>query len=338
MAHRPSVAARRGATRTAAAVWVALLAVNAVAADLGRPVSGVWTAVPVGAVVRSLATQAQEAILLDRRVDPTTPVTIDADDEPLGDVVARIAELIGARAVPSGGAVRIVPGDRAIAIAAAERRRERDLATLAPPLRRVARSTAPWIWPDGSSPRDVLRQVAAASAVSIDRLDDVPHDHLRAGALPPLPLEERLDLLLAQFDLRVDWSAAAADASGTVALPLVPLADGVDPAGADRPRRPPLAVAHARQPKAPRRPTADDRFTLRAEAKLGELIDVVGKRTGLRPVLDQERLAAIGVSASTIVRVEVRDATRGELLDAITAPLGLSWRIDGDRLEVPAPR
>jgi hypothetical protein len=59
---------------------------------------------------------------------------------------------------------------------------------------------------------------------------------------------------------------------------------------------------------------------------------------GLEGRIDRESLAARGVQPGEIIRVEVRDATRDELFDALVAPLGLRWRIDGNRLTIEAPQ
>ncbi|NBX30946.1 hypothetical protein EBR04_10985, partial [bacterium] len=59
---------------------------------------------------------------------------------------------------------------------------------------------------------------------------------------------------------------------------------------------------------------------------------------GLTGRIDRESLAARGILPGEIVRIEVRDVTRDELFDAVVAPLGLRWRIDGDQLTIDAPR
>jgi hypothetical protein len=290
---------------------VAMLAGGvAVAGDLDRPLSGTWAAVPAGDLARRLSTEAGLPIVIDRRVDPTRPVSLEADDEPLASIVARLAAAATARAVALDATIRILPEDRVALTAAAELRRQRDVAALPVAVRRRAQATAPWSWEDGAVPGELLRAAAAAAGFALEGLDRIPHDHFRGLNLPPLTLADRLDLILGQFDRRVDWSGVTGASPGEATrLPTVPLTEGLDPAGRDKPRR---------------------------EA-LEELLAVVARRTGLALALDRQRLVAAGVKPAAIVKVEVRDATQAELLDAITAPLGLSWRVSNARLEVPAP-
>jgi hypothetical protein len=56
-------------------------------------------------------------------------------------------------------------------------------------------------WDDFAEPRQILGQLAEKSRLEIDGLERVPHDLWAAAELPPLPLVERLTLLLGQFDL-----------------------------------------------------------------------------------------------------------------------------------------
>lgn len=310
----------------------------AVAGDLDRPLSGTWAAVPAGDLARRLSTEAGLPIVIDRRVDPTRPVSIEADDEPLSSIVARLAAAATARAVALDATIRILPEDRVALTAAAERLRQRDVAALPAAVRRRAQATAPWSWEDGAVPGELLRAAAAAAGFALEGLDRLPHDHFRSLTLPPLTLADRLDLILGQFDRRVDWSGVTEASPGEATrLPTVPLAEGLDPAGRDKPRREALAPRQPAAGIANARDRGRDRFTLRAEAPLEELLAVVARRTGLALALDRERLVAAGVKPAAIVKVEVRDATQAELLDAITAPLGLTWRVSNARLEVPAP-
>lgn len=341
MASRPSpaTAPRRRSWRSAVLGALATLAGGAaLAGDIDRPLSGTWAAVPAGDLARRLAAEAGLPIVIDRRVDPTRPVSLEADDEPLASIVARLAAAATARAVALQATIRILPEDRAALTAAAEIRRQRDVAALPAAVRSRALATAPWSWKDGAVPRALLHDAATEAGFALDGLDRLPHDHFRGLTLPPLTLADRLDLILGQFDRRVDWSGVTGTSAGEATrLPTVPLADGLDPAGRDKPRRSALAPRPPAAGITGVRDPGRDRFTLRAEAPLEELLAVVARRTGLALMLDPERLVAAGVKPAAIVKVEVRDATRAELLDAITAPLGVTWRVSGTRLEVPAP-
>jgi hypothetical protein len=67
----------------------------------------------------------------------------------------------------------------------------------------------------------------------------------------------------------------------------------------------------------------------------------VAKSLGLALSLDEASLAARGIAPGEIVRVDARDLSRDELLDAIVAPLDLEWTIEDETLRVfaaPAAR
>ena len=158
----------------------------------------------------------------------------------------------------------------------------------------------------------------------------MPHDHLPATSLPPLQLAERLDLLLASFDLRVDWSAAG----GTI----VPIDAGVDPLDGTGIRSKPVRPIRPRE--VPKR-AGIAVYSLRLEAPLNQAVPAVAKSLGLASSLDEASLAARGIAPGEIVRVDARDLSRDELLDAIVATLDLEWTIEDETLRVfaaPAAR
>jgi hypothetical protein len=219
--------------------------------------------------------------------------------------------------------VWLVPASRAGLAVRAEDSRRREIARLPPDRRAALAARRAWAWPAGARPRALVAAAVAEAGDPPRGLDRVPHDHLPAAALPPLSLAERVDLVLAQYDLRVAWDSGP---TGTV----VPLDSRLVAATASpaRPRRP--------GPRDPR-PAAEPRFTLALEAPLEEAARAVADQLGLAAHVDRESLLAKGIQPGEIVRARAADATRDELLDAIVAPLGLRWRIADDRLVIDAP-
>jgi hypothetical protein len=332
-------AGRAGASpRHAAAVAVALalglagaaprgLGADAPAAGLDAAVRASWTRLPVRQWADRAGTIAGMPAIVDRRIDPGLAVTLDCRGEPLGEVLDRVAAFANARAEPLTSTIRIVPVPRAGWAAASEAAREAAIGKLPTASRKALRARAAWTWPDAARPRDLVADAAAAGGVVVSGLDAIPHDHFPAASLPPLSLAERLDLVLAHFDLRVDWTA-----TGGAIVPLVaPAADAA--AGA--------VTARAADPASrPRRGgkktvTVRDVYSLRVEAPLDQALDAIAPRLGVTAVeLDRESLATRGIAPGEIVRIDVHEVSRDELLDAIVKPLGLAWSITGDRLRV----
>lgn len=297
------------------------------------PVHATWTAQPIRAVTDQLTRLAGKPVVLDRRLDPTTAITLVAAGEPCDDVLTTIATRAGGQAVHLAATIRIAPPAAAGRCLAAEQARSQELARLPQAQRRSLAEEAAWHWPAGSRPRDLVASAAAEAGITINGLDQIPHDHFPAADVPPLSLAERLDLILAHFDLRVAWSRSPSGSRPRGSI--VPLPDAASASAG--------TAAHAERPSrssTPRRPGTKQAYTLRLEAPLDEALTAISRQLGLRLDLDAASLAARGIAPREIARAEVRSASRDELLDAILGPLGLAWRIDEDTLRVwamPSP-
>lgn len=308
--------------------------------DLDKPVHAAWTGVPLRTWAAGVAEIAGRPVVIDRRLDPDAAVTLDASGEPLVAVLEKVARASGAEVVPLRSSVRIVPlKSPAAACDRAEHAREQAVGKLPAAGRQAVVRRAAWGWPDGARPRDLVKEALDAAGLAAEGIDRVPHDHFPAASLPPLSLGERLDLLLAHFDLRIDWRTGAAGPVAAIVaidagLPATVPKQGVPHAGHtgnDRPKSP-----DRKQPRPEPGTTSKTKqtFTLAVAAPLEEVLTAVAGR--LRVMLDIDRavLEARGISAREIVRVEVRDLSADELLAAILGPLGLTGKVVGERLEV----
>lgn len=323
-----------GAARILAAALFALVG-SGRAADrpdpAAGPVTALWTALPLRDWAGRATTLAGRPVVVDRRLDPDATVTRDCRGEPLDAMLAAVATTVGGTVEPLRSWIRIAPAAEAGRATRGERDRAAEIAALPAAARAPLAARRPWSWTDGARPRDLLAAAAADAGLTVTGLAAVPHDHLPATALPPLSLAERLDLVLAHYDLRVAWSAAGGT---TAAGSVVQLAAAEPRAAGVADRKPPSRPA--RPPRGPERRTTD-RYTLKLEAPLDEALRALGPRLGLEPELDRASLAARGILPGEIARAAVTDATREHLLDAILSPLGLRWRIKDGRLVVDAP-
>jgi hypothetical protein len=315
----------------------ALLAVALIGTATGRaadapldvPVSAVWTGLPLRAWAERASAAAGRPVIVDRRLDPDTTVTRTCREEPLGDLLAAVAGATGTAVEPLESWIRLAPVSCAGRAAAGERRRVAEIAALPAAARKPLAARHAWTWADGARPRDLVAGAATAAKIDVAGLELIPHDHLPGADLGPLALCERLDLVLAHYDLRVAWTLSRAATPVGRIVPLEAAVANVAPAADDRiaPRRPPATP----------RPAVATRFTLRLEAPLDEALQQLAPQLGLEPALDRASLAARGIQPGEIVRAAVADASRDQLLDAIVGPLGLRWRIEGRRLVVDAP-
>lgn len=302
---------------------------DAVARALATPVSATWAGLRVREAAARLAELGGCAIVIDRRLDPDTTITLTAADEPLADVLAALAAATDGDVATYAGHLRLVPRGHATPLRAADAARTAEVKAVTATVRSRLKAQAEMAWPDGAVPRDLVAALLADARLSLTGVTDLPHDHFPAATLPPLRLADRIDLILAHFDRRVAWRAPAG--AGAAGYEIVPLgaagpAETVTPASPARPR-------HDRP-----RPPADAAatYTLTVAAPLDELLTTLATRFGLVLELDAASLRQKGVAPGEIVRLNVRDASRDQLLDAILGPRGLAWRIEGRSLAVSA--
>ncbi len=319
---------------------VALPAARAQAADrtvertvagLDTSVQATWTRVPLRDWAARVTPLAGKPVILDRRIDPDYPVTRTARGESLGDVLRAVAKEAGATVEDLPGAIRLVTAETGGRATAAAADRDRRLAAIPASQRKPLLKSEPWTWPAGARPRDLVAAALAAAGLAVEGLDTIPHDHFPAADLPPLPLAERLDIMLAHFDQRILWSADRGRVTGRV----VAIDAEITPGPAGRPDRRAATDPPRREVAPPRRSVkVRDEFTLRLEAPLDQALAAIAGRLGLELDLDRASLAARGIAPGEIVRAEVEKASRDRLLDAVLQPVGLQWKIEGERLRV----
>lgn len=298
-------------------------------AGLDAEIRAAWTRVPLREWARRVSETTGVPLIVDRRLDPDLTVTLASDGDTLRALLDRVAASATAAVEPLASTTRLVPRDHAGRAAAAEAARTRVLRGLTPDMRRIAERRATWSWPAAARPRDLVAAAADDAGLAVTGLDRIPHDHLPAATLPLLQLAERLDLVLAHYDLRVAWSPTGGS--------IMPIDSGIEP------RDRTAASSASKRPTPPRRertagttPAAGDEtvYSLRVESPLDQAVSAVAKVLGLRSALDKASLAARGISPQEIVRVDARDLSRDRLLDALVAPLELTWTIDGETLRV----
>lgn len=323
------------AVASATTTWTAGLgrADNATSRALATPVTATWAGLPLRQVAARLAEIGGIAIVVDRRLDPDTSITLDISAEPLDAVLARVAEAAQADAVPYAGHVRLVPRGGAAALAAAEQMRATELRAAGASLRTRATKAATSSWEDGAVPRELVARAAAEAGIEIDGLDALPHDHFPQARLDALTHADRLDLLLAHFDRRVEWRLRPGPRGERPMVALVGLPAAVAPAPPALHKTPPRRPGKAAPPGG-----GPATYTLTVAAPLDELLSTLARRFGLELALDRPGLARAGVAPAEIVRLELKDVSREQLLDAICAPRQLTWHIEGDTLSVSAAR
>jgi hypothetical protein len=308
-------------------------------AGLDAAVHASWSGLPLREWAARMTTLAGLPIILDRRIDPTRPVTLTGRGETVRMVLDRVAVEAGATFDEVGSTIWLVPLDRSGQAARAAADRQWRIAKLPPPLRRTLTATAPLTWPAGARPGDLVARLATAARLDLEGRAAIPHDHLPANALPSLSLAERLDLVLAQVDRRIVWNdrggrIVAIDMEVSTEVSAAPVSAGAGLARRPEPGRGADGRAGGVRTAAGRASKSRDEYTLRLEAPLEAALAALARQLDLEVDLDVASLTAHGIAPGEIVRADVTGVSRDALFDAILQPVGLSWQIEGRTLRV----
>lgn len=183
------------------------LAASAAAADvkvarqLAEPVSITWQDVQLTTALARLQETQSLATWLDRRIDPSTPITLSVVDQPLGEVLATLASQAGATTTPFAGLVYLGPQQTAEELATLAALARQPLAKAPPAARGAWLKSQPWAFAKLSQPRVLLSDLAASVGAKVENEQLVPHDLWPACETPALAPIDRAVLLLAGFDL-----------------------------------------------------------------------------------------------------------------------------------------
>jgi hypothetical protein len=302
------------------------------------------------------------AVFLDRRIDPDQPIAVSVQAQPLEESLRTIARQAQAEISVLGPMIYVGPpqGARDLATLAARRRqdagkRNADVKT------RLLRSAA-MQWKELAQPRQILEELGSQAGVKFDNVDAVPFDVWPAVSLPPLPWVDRVTLMLVGFGLAFEIDDRATSAR-VVASPASPLLEnrysprgGAADLAAKLIRAMPEAQIRVEQDQLvvvarqedhekiqrlltgqnvkttqPSKSGGEKLYSLKVPNQpAGSVIQAVAKSLGKQPRFSP----AIANKLRQNVTFEVKDATLSYLLDATLTPLGLTYRLSEDVLEV----
>ena len=302
---------------------------------LNQPIHATFKRIPLERLISQLSIISDGIVVLDRQIDPTQHVTLTCQGEDLLSVLFNLADETGTELAVLESSAWLVPIGKAGSLEAADDERKLALQKLPTSTQRHLSTKQPLQWQAGQKPslliEKILTRVKTDSlAVTPDDLSTViPHDHLAAGNIVPLSLPEQLDMIAMQYNQHVRWEQNPKDAS-SVLVRFAPLPS------LTAPRK---KATRQKQPQSDsRRPAGNnrDRYTLRVAAPFDELLRAISQRLKLEPTIDTQSLKTRGINPQKIIRLEIKDANRDQLLDAIVQPLGLTWSIEKNRLSISA--
>ena len=329
--------------------------------QLPGPIS--WSEQSLRQGLKSVSRSQRIAIWLDRRIDPDGAISITTSGESLQATLQQVAEKLGGGVGFVGNVVYIGPKSVAARLATIAAIKRQATASLPSEAQTRWKRHQPFQWEALSSPGELLDQLAIEVRISgqfkVVQSERLPHDLWAPGDYPPLPPTDRLTLLLAGFDLSFDLAR-----DGT-AIRIAPMPESVSISrtfSPDNALRAEQRIArefpNVKMERRGNRLTATGRFedleligrVLRGEkvtalvvdgaktrfdlkvdnAKVGAIIGTLKKQRNLIVKLDP----AVSDKLDTLVTFSVQQVTLTELLEAALKPVGITFRLNGNTLEL----
>ena len=266
-------------------------------------------------------------VLIDRRVDPTRPVSLERASTTIGRLARDLARRGDAHAAAVGGTVYVGPPDATARLFTLVRLRREELKELrgGRDVRLAVRERRDVRWDDLDRAADVVGRTAAAFNMKIANPEAVPHDLWAGATLSGVDGTEALSLVLIGFDRTFAWAA-----DGTVRVVPVPADFAADPADAPPPLVDPRAV--------PAGVTPLDRRTFTLTAKGAGVRAVMDRLadSGIVFEYDERDLVRQGGDLNAAVDLNLTAADADGLFDALFTPAGIAFEWEGVTVRLEA--
>jgi hypothetical protein len=292
---------------------------------LAARVSVAWEGQELAAALHRLADSQRLPLWIDRRVDPSAPIELTANDQPLSDVLNSVAAPHDWAATPYHGVLYFGPRQTADELRTLSALARQSIAKAPPDVRSRWLKPEAWTIARLSEPRGLLKQLARSAGATVVDEQQVPHDLWPERQLPPMPALDRAVLLLSGFDLTCQISA---DGRKLRVVPIKRPLKLIGPA--------PPTVSRTRPPQPGSAATRTvQRFTLKIENQpAGRVLDQLARQLQLEVEWDAalQQTPAMGREAN--VSCDVREADLDELLSAVLSPAGLTFEREEKRVSI----
>ncbi len=333
-----------------------------------QPLSLNWTDRPLRVGFDELSKLRQVSILLDRRLDPSSLVTLQANKVGLLQIARQAGVPLAADVSVVGNVVYLGPRSTARRLRTMVDLRHQELLAPTGPKKTptaqgsAARTTRYLIqWDDLTTPTEVLKLIAQKYELQLEGQEAVPHDLWVACSLPSVTSAEALQLVLGQFDLSFEW-ATLGKTVRIVPLPESPRIERTYDVGTkaaqlakslttDVPEATVTvkdaklivtarseehdqvdAIIHPNRPVTRPTNSAPPQILFTFEVKNVRLIDFMQnfeKQSEFRFEYDADELEKAGVKLTREVTLKMQRAKPAELFRAMFADAGVEFEIDG---------
>lgn len=330
-------------------------------------VSATWQGQPLRQAMDNLAQSQGVAVVIDRRLDPSTPLTGQHAEATVDELFSVAAQTAGGAATRLGKVHYLGPANTAARLRTIAALRSEEAKRLPAPIRNRLLNKRPLAWDELGEPREILRRLCAEAQVRCETSEAAPHDLWAAVKTPPLAWTDRLTLVLAQFDLTFELDDDGA-AMRLAPLPEVAVIERRYPGGTSaarvaerfRQRLPEgdvsvvngevvvrarveeheLLTARSSSGQEKQPVAGESRYQLQLQGvPLRQALAALEKRLMLSFTYDEEGLTKAGVDLDMPVSIRVQDVTLDTLLTALLQPARLAYRQEesGEYTIFPAP-
>ncbi len=337
--------------------------------SLEKRIGITWTNIPLRQAIDRLSHLQRIAVTLDRRIDPNQKIELKFDDVTLKEALQRVASRLGVGVTMLGPVVYFGPKSTTDRLRTVAAMRSDDVKRLPIGDRSRWTQSKSLKWDEATAPRELVSELVRSTGVGIDAISQIPADLWAAGDLPALSLTDQLTLLLAQFNLtfelssdgrtirliplpekpQIERSYAAVSAQDAMAkLRQQPMLHNTDirmaasrvvVSGTQEEQD---IVSELLSGRTAGRTTVNEGkkvYTLQIpiEKPVGKLLEQLGPALNVQIHMNADAIKAAGLSLDTLVKIDVKDASADELLKSILQPAGLTFRRQGDVIEI-APK
>ncbi|MDR0609301.1 MAG: hypothetical protein LBG58_04270 [Planctomycetaceae bacterium] len=317
-------------------------------------VSVQWRETPIGESLKRLAAAQKIGFLIDRRLDPSTPLHFESTGQPLGQMMQQLALSLGQGCVLFETTVYWGPKTTAemlpILLAEQQNRLEKLTPRRAALFRRKRSLHIPFL----SEPKEILQKLALQNNFRWKNLEILPHDLWDEKSLNNLSLNELLTILLIGFEMTFEIE----DDNETLTIHPLPQqqsiphptanieissenisSENIEPNIQNIQKQKIQETQKVQNTKnvqnIPKVPLAQRRFTLKVEnQRLDLLLQSLTERLHLKLEINEKSLTAKGVSPDKRVSFDVKNVTAVQLFRAILRPLKLDFQIKEETLRV----
>ncbi|MDR0703439.1 MAG: hypothetical protein LBF88_00455 [Planctomycetaceae bacterium] len=308
-----------------------------------------WRETPLGKSLQRLAETQKIGLLIDRRLDPSTPLHFESTGQPLGKMLQQLALSLGQGCVLFETTVYLGPKNTAEMLPVLLAEQQNRLEKLTPRRAAIFRRKISLNIPFLSEPKKILQKLSLQNNFRWKNLEILPHDLWNEKSLDNLSLNELLTILLIGFEmtfeieddgetlriLPLSQRQSLPRSTATIEIPSKKTEQNILDIQKQKNQEIQKGQNTQNIKNVPQLPLAQRRFTLNVEnQRLDILLQSLAERLNMKLELDEKSFAAKSVKPDSRVSFEVKNATISQLFRAMLHPLKLDFQIKEKTIRV----